>query len=153
MPCRGFPVSSLPCTSPLLEVWGEVLEVQVLCTIPHPAHLTGGLVFKSFFTTILANIFGLSARTAGRKAESEEAEGEEVGGEVEEGEVEGVFLPCPLGYSAVGSGCFLFSGRGSGSVEAAVAWCRGRGARLAGRVAREVGGHGSVWNSEPEQSL
>ena len=147
---RGFPVSSLPCTSPLLEVWGEVLEVQVLCTIHHPTPLTGGLVFKSFFTTILANIFGLTTRTVDRKAGDEDVE-EEVGGEEEE---EGVFLPCPLGYSGVGSGCLLFSGSGAGSVEGARAWCRARGARLAtlqGEEDREVGA--SSWNGQNSRSL
>ena len=81
---RGFPVTSLPCNNTIAEVWNTNLkvaqddsydendvckdddydnwiQVQTLCMIEAPtSSLNSGLLFKSFFTSVISNIFGVT---------------------------------------------------------------------------------------------
>ena len=85
MKSRGFPVTSLPCNNTVAEVWNtnlkvgmmtvmvipnnslllavrtKTIKVQALCMIEAPMRKQdSGLLFKTFFTSVISNIFGVT---------------------------------------------------------------------------------------------
>jgi len=121
---RGFPVTSLPCNDTVAEVWNTNLKVQALCMIEAPTpKLESGLLFKSFFTSVISNIFGVTSSLWGSVRESE---GWEKG------------ASCPPGFSSHGSSCFLFSAQIADSSEEAVSICSNRESSLAELTDQEI---------------
>jgi len=121
---RGFPVTSLPCNNTVVEVWNTNLKVQALCMIEAPTlEMESGLLFKSFFTSVISNIFGVTSSLWGSVRESE---GWEKG------------ASCPPGFSSLGTACFLFSPHIAESSEKAASICSNRESSLAELTDQEI---------------
>jgi len=121
---RGFPVTSLPCNATMVDVWETSLKVQALCMIEAPSpKLDNGLIFKSFFTSVISNIFGVTSSLWGTVRENQ---GWEKG------------ASCPPGFSALAQACYLFAAEVAESKEEAEALCSKRGSTLADLRDQEI---------------
>ena len=111
-------------------MWGQELEVQVLCHMEQQQQ--PGVAFKSIFSAVISNIFGISSSLWG--------------GSHRQGWVKG--SPCPPGFSNLPSGCFLFSPLFAKSQQEAEEICLARQASLARQEEGSWTELGTYWQQQ-----